>query len=444
MKRLATHTLLLLALAGFGAACGSGNVQTGPGNPNPGGSDGDLTTAESFAAATAVLNAFSIGADFPPDFVIPDVAGMESTGFLVSFSPAGVVPIDLSSNPLKVSTQFATLDASTIPEAAFPNHVEIISPTQAFLLAGSGVVYFNPTTGVVFQSLDLTNPVNLTEALDYSRPGDCDFDTVDENAVGPGPFSPSFAADLAVLGDRLFVSMSNACFDASFSSFYVQGLVLVFDINDGAPFLTPAATPYLALSGFNATGLTVANGKLIATSTGDTELVGSNTTPETASILDEIDPGTLEITRSLNLGLVAANFQPLAVTEDGSSGFLGSSAFSEVYEIDLPGFTAKRGAANPIAITANPNDFITDQEIAFGGEILFVSSFNRSAVNAVDLTTASRDVVGHALDFEFPEPGVTGAGPMAVRPGEPGADFTGPDLFVLTSSPGTISTATTY
>lgn len=443
MKRLVTQTLMLLALAGF-AACGSGNVQTGPGNPNPGGSDGDMTTAESFAAATAVLNAFSIGADFPPDFVIPDVAGMESTGFLVSFSPAGVVPIDLSANPLKVSTQFATLDASAIPEAAFPNHVEILSPTQAFLLAGSGVVYFNPTTGVVFQSLDLTVPVNLTETLDYSRPGDCDFDTVDESSVGPGPFSPGFAADLAVIGDRLFVSMSNACFDASFSSFYVQGLVLVFDINDGAPFLTPAATPYLALSGFNATGLTVANGKLIATSTGDTELAGSVTTPETPSILDEIDPGTLEITRSLNLGLVAANFQPLAVTEDGTSGFLGSSAFSEIYEIDLQNFTAKRGAANPIAITSNDNDYITDQEIAFGGEILFVSSFNRSAVNAVDLTTAGREVVGHALDFEFPEPGVTGAGPMAVRPGEPGADYTGPDLFVLTSSPGTISTGTTY
>lgn len=445
MKRLATQTLMLLAFAGFGAACGSGNVQTGSGNPNnnPGGS-GDQTTAESFANATTTLNAFSIGADFPPDFVIPDVAGMESTGFLVSFTPAGVIPIDLNANPLKVSDKFATLDASGIPEAAFPNHVEVISPTQAFLLASSGVVYFNPTSGAVFQSLNLANSINLTETLDYSRSGNCDFVGGDENSVGPGPFSPSFAADLAVLNGKLFVSMSNACFDASFSSFYIQGLVLAFNINNSPPFLTPAAKPYIALNGFNATGLTVANGKLIATSTGDTELAGSVTTPETPSMLDEIDPDSLNITRSLNLGLVAANFQAMAVTEDGSSGFLGSSAFSEVYEINLQNLTAKRGASNPIEISSNDNDFITDQEIAFGGEILFVSSFNRSAVNAVDLTTDSRDVVGNSLDFEFPEPGVTGAGPMALRPGEPGSDFTGADLFVLTSSPGTISTATTY
>src|SRR6185369_17470139 len=110
-----------------------------------------------------------------------------------------------------------------------------------------------------------------------------------------------------------------------------------------SPFLTPASTPFIVLNGFDATGLTVANGKLIATSTGDNELVSGNSVPETASILDEIDPNSLSITRSLNLGLVAANFQPLAVTEDGKSGFIGSSAFSEVYEIDLQNFGVLRG-----------------------------------------------------------------------------------------------------
>lgn len=443
MKRLASHTLFLLAFAALGAGCGSG-VQTASGNNNNNGGTGGMTTSSTFAQSSAVLNAFSVGADFPPDFVIPDVPGMDSTGFLVSFSPAGVVPIDLNANPLKVSSQFATLDASTIPEAAFPNHVEILSPSQAILLGGNGLVYFNPTSGVVFQSLDLASPINLTAALDYSRPGDCDGDIGDENSVGPGPFSPSFAADLAVIGNRLFVSMSNACFDVSFSSFYVQGIVRVFDIHDSMPFLTPASTPYIALNGFNATGLTVANGKLIATSTGDTELAGSDTVPETNSILDEIDPNSLTITRSLNLGLVAANFQPLALSEDGLSGFIGSSAYSEVYEINLQNFSTLRGAANPIEVTSTASDYITDQEIAFGGEILFVSSFNRSAVNAIDLTTDSREVLAKSLDFEFPEPGVTGAGPMALRPGEPNTDFNGPDLFVLTSSPGTISTATTY
>jgi hypothetical protein len=33
---------------------------------------------------------------------------------------------------------------------------------------------------------------------------------------------------------------------------------------------------------------------------------------------------------------------------------------------------------------------------------------------------------------------------MALHPGQPNVDFTGPDLWVLTSSPGTVSSAKTY
>jgi len=441
MKRLTIHAMLCAAFAGLLTACGSSSVQTGNGNNNNSNPVGSQSTAASFASASVNLNAFSLGGDFPPDIQIPDVTGMESTAFVVSFSPAGVIPIDLNSNPLKVSSQFATVSAGI----AFPNHVDVVSPTQAFLLGGSAVAYYNPTSGVVFQTLNLTNSINLTQTLNYSRAGDCNGDSVNESSVGPGPFSPSFGGDLAVIGKRLFVSMSNACFDTSFSSFYIQGLVLVFDINDSPPYLTAATKPYIVLSGFNATGLTVANGKLIATSTGDTELVSGNTIPETDSILDEIDPNTLTITRSLDLGKVAANFQPLAVTEDGSSGFIGSSAFSEVYEINLGTFTALHGESNPLSVSGVSNDYITDQAIAFGGDLLFVSSFNRSAVNAIDLTSDGRAVLSKTLDFSFStSPGVTGAGPMALRPGQPAKDFNGPDLYVLTSSPGTISSATTY
>jgi hypothetical protein len=444
--RASIKFFFLIPLTAFAlGACGSGTIQTNPGNNNNNspGPTGAKTTTASFAKATTTLNAFSLGGDFPPDIQIPDIAGMDSTAFVVNFSPAGVVPIDLSANPLKVSSKFPTFDASAITEAAFPNHLFILSQAQAFLLASSGLVYFNPSTGQVFGKVNLSATINLTQPLPYSRPGDCNFDSIPESQAGPGPFSPSFAADLAVIGQRLFVSMSNACFDTS--SFYIQGIVLVFDITDQAPFLVPASTPFVVLHGFNATGLTMANGKLLATSTGDTNLVSGNSVPETDSILDEIDPQSLQITRSLDLGLVAANFQPLAITEDGKTGFLGSSAFSEVYEIDLQNFAAVRGKNNPIVLSNNPGDFITDQKIAFGGEILFVSSFNRSAVNAVDLTTADRNVLGNVLNFQFQgAPGTTGAGPMALRPGEPNVDFTGPDLYVLTSSPGTVSSATTY
>jgi hypothetical protein len=137
----------------------------------------------------------------------------------------------------------------------------------------------------------------------------------------------------------------------------------------------------------------------------------------------------------------------MALTSGGSirGTFVGSSAFSQVYEIDLQNFSAVRGKNNPIVLSDTAGDFITDQKIAFGEDVLFISSFNRSAVNGIDLTTAARHVLANALDFQFPgNPATTGAGPMALRPGEPSVDFTGPDLFLLTSSPGTVSSATTY
>ena len=435
----------IAAFAVLATACGSGTIDTSGGNNDGDNGSGTLTTSASFALATAALNAFALGGDFPPEIVIPKASGMQSTAFIASFSPAGVIPIDLNRSPLQVSEQFATIDVSTVPEAAFPNHVRVISTTSAFLLGGSGMIYYNPTSGAIFDKISLTAPIELTEALPLSGACDYDFDTVAETEVGPGPFSPNFAADLQIVGNRAFVSMGSSCFDSGFNSFYVQGLVLVFDVNNQPPFLTPAATPYIVLSGFNATGLTVAGGKLIATSTGDTALGGAGSNPETPSFLDEIDPQTLTVSRTLEMGQTALNFQPLAVSADAKRGFIGSSAFSEVYEIDLQNFTALRGPSNPIQITDEAADFISDQEIAEGGGILFVSSFNRSAVNAVDLASSERTVLPTSLNFAFPDnPGVTGAGPMAIRPGVPGIDFTGPDLFVLTASPGTVSTATTY
>ncbi len=426
------------------STCTTG-IQT---NSNPGGSlpgQGTMTTPASFSQAAVTLGAFSLGGDFPPDIKISDEPGLDSTAFVLTFSPAAVIPIDLDSNPPKVSAQFPILDVSTLPEAAFPNHVLILSPTQGFLLGSTHVIYFNPSTGNILQKLSLVEPINLSQALPYSMPGDCDQDSFPENSVGPGFFAPSFPADMAVANDRLFVTMSNTCFDAGFESFYVQGILLIFDLNGTPPFLTPASKPFLVLPGFNATGITTLDDHLIVTSTGDTSLAGGAAIPQTPSFLAEVDPGNLQISNVLNLGLVAANFQPLAVTSDGASGFIGSSAFSEVYEIDLENFSVLRGGNNPILIFGETDDFMTDQEIAFGDQILFVSSFNHSAVRAVDLTTIQRNVLGTILDFSFESnPGVTGAGPMALRPGAPNVDFTGPDLWVLTGSPGTVSTAVTY
>lgn len=448
MKKLGYLFVLLILTTTWGCA-GVGietvaNPQANPagrGGPPPG--PDPKTTPESFVSALVTLGFFALGGDFPPNIVIPDIEGMRSTAFIISFFPTAVIPIDLDTG--KVSTQFPLFDASAIPEAAFPNGLWIESPSRAYLLGSTHVVIYNPTTGKMLGSRSLTDPINLTQILPYSQPGDCDGNMVDESSVGPGPYSPGFPAAVAAHSGRLFVTMSNACFDPSFESFYVQGILLVFDISDSPPYLTPASKSFLVLPGFNVTGLTVLSDRLIVTSTGDTTLSSGVATPETDSFLTEVDPVSISISRLLNLGLVAANFQALAVNAAETLGFIGSSAFSEMYEIDLDQFLTLRGKDDPIVLFEGDDDFISDQKIAYGDQVLFASSFNNSGVKGVDLTDPNRMVLANVLDFSFESnPGVTGAGPMALRPGQPGVDFFGPDLWVLTASPGTLSNATTY
>ena len=440
--------IIFLAMVVLMTGCAGSVIQTNsPGGDGSGNSPTGIpgqTTAESFAGGTVQKNLFALGGDFPPAIVIPDVPGMTGTAFVVTFNPAAVVPLDLSTTPPKASTAFKVFDATAIPEAAFPNNVWIESPTRGYLLSSSDIIVFNPSTGEKLATVSVTAPIQLTQSLAYSQPGDCDGNGTPESSVGPGPFTPSFPSSLAIHSGHLFVTMANTCFDSSFESFYIQGILLIFDVQSGPPFLKVASTPFLVLPGFNASGITPLSHRILVTSTGDTSLQGGVNIPQSDSFLTQIDPGTLQITNLLNLGKVAANFQPLAVNGPETRGYIGSAAFSEVYEINLNNFQVLRGDNDPIVIYGG-EDFISDQEMAFGDEVLLVSSFNHSAVRAVDLTANPLAAIATELSFAFPEnPGVTGAGPMALRPGQPGVDFGGPDLWVLTGSPGTVSAATTY
>jgi len=431
-------------------ACSSSSIQTqssnGSQDNNP--SPPSLTTAESFAKASTQLNVLSLGSDFPPAIQIPDIDGLRSTAFVVSFLPA-VLAVDLDANPITLSKTFKGFDATTTPEVAFPSKIKILNTTMGLLLGTSdfvgtsALVVFNPTTGQKLDSLNLSQTITLNQALPFSRAADCDGNGTTQSSIPAGPYNPNYAADMAVVDNHLFVTMSNLCFDGS-GSVYTQGLVMIYDIHNNAPFFTPASTPYLIVAGFNVTALTLVDDRLVVTASGDTNLSGSVSTPESDSFLTRIDPNGLTLAGILNLGKVAANFQSLALTSDHSRGFVGSSSFSEVYAIDLDHFSVLRGINDPITVFDGA-DFISDQSVAFGDHVLFVSSFNNSALRAIDLDDQDLGVLPTVLNFGFEgNPGTTGAGPMALRPGMPGDDFQGPDLWVLTSNPGTLSSAKTY
>lgn len=408
------------------------------------GSGIDTHNAETFTDAEVKLNLFSLGSDYPSDLVIPDIEGMRSTAFIASGN-LSVVPVDLDT--LQISTEFPVFSPSAEIAAVlggYQRKVLVVSPTQALFLGVGGLIDFNPKTGEVYQSIDLTAEINPGE-LALSK-------EVDGQTTHSGAFNPSSADSIAVIGSRVFVSMSNLSLDYTH---YIQGLLLVFDLNEQAPFLTPAGEGFVVMKDmqngalFNPTALSIVQNQLIVTVTGasDSEFVDNvlKLTPTTNSALVKIDPQTLQITQSLNLGLIAANSSPLAVTGNGQSAFFGSNVYSRLYEVDLKNFSVLRGKDNPIILSDLDIDYISDQKIPSGEDILFVSSFNQDAVLAVDLQDPERQVLDRKLNFHLdPNPGLSGPGPMAFRYGEAGKDFNGPDLWVLTSSPGTLSGAVTY
>lgn len=417
------YALVLSGMCVSFLACGGGVETNEDGNPTP-------------PSDYIKLNAFSLGSEYPADIVIPNLPSMSRTAFIATDGLAlGVVPIDLET--LQVSTIFEGLDATPNEIASvlsYARDLEILSPDLALFLGGTGMVSFNPSSGEVHQTLAFDQEIQLDDPIELSR-------MVDGQDTVSGSFLPSSADHVAIIGDQVFVTMSNLFFDIEFKTYYVQGMLLSFDLQNGQ--LSPANPSYKILPGFNSTGLTVYQNQLFVTLTGATEFTGDGQVPLTDSKIVKINPNDLNIEGEINLGKVAATYSSLAITAQGRA-FIGSAAFSEVYEVDLNQMQVIRGETNPLVLSDKAGDYITDQEIHPTGDRLFVASFNNNFVRAFDLSDPNYPLEETIWNFDLEaNPGLTGAGPMAFRPGTQGVDFTGHDLMVLTANPGTLSTALT-
>ncbi len=421
MKRL-KHILLLTGMCFHILNCGSGVETNGSDNPPP----DDIVQ----------LNAFSLGSEYPADMVIPDIEGMRNTAFIGTDGLAlGVLAVNLDT--LKISSEFQGLDATPNNLASvlsYARDVEILSPDLALFLGGTGIVSFNPTSGEVYQALAFDQEILLQDPIELSR-------TVNGEDTISGNFLPSFADHVAVVGDKVFISMSNRFSDEEFKSYFVQGMVKVFELQNNQ--LVPSDPSYQLLPGFNPTGLTVYQNKLYVTLTGATEFAGVGQVPLTDSKIIKINPENLSIEGEINLGKVAASYSSLAITDQGRA-FIGSAAFSEVYEIDLNSLEVIHGEDKPLMVSEITDDYIVDQEIHPDGDRLFVSSFNNNFVRAFDLSDPNQALEETIWNFDLEaNPGLTGAGAIAFRLGKVGVDFIGHDLMVLTGNPGTLSTALT-
>ena len=374
---------------------------------------------------------FALSSDFPADIIIPNIDGMKSTAFIVSTStPAAVIAVDIDKNPMELSGDFEGLispDGSGIPARL------VISATdEAFLLTSNSLIYFNPVSGYVYYNTSATRPVDIGSGHLNS-----------DGSTADSTITPSFPSGMTRLGDKLFIATANYISTEN-PAYAAPGTIQVFEIQGGQ--LLERITTFVT-SAYNPTGLSIrSESQLIITNTGVLDIIDARGVPKTKSVIDIVDPDTYEIKASIDMGMAGLSFHPIALTYDDSIGFIGSHAYSQVYEIDFINRRIVRGLDDPIAVTSRNSDYITDIDLSVDNTYMYAASFETSTVYPFDLTDVTDPAIGNGLVVGY-ESGVTpenptgantGAGPIAVRPGSRGTDYEGADLFILTGYPGTL------
>jgi len=300
-------------------------------------------------------------------------------------------------------------------------------------------------------------------------------------------YDATFTSGVALASERLFVSMSNVGSGAGGpDTQYRPGAVLVYDLDRGQdpPVVGPnPETPVIVTTGYNPTHVTpyAVGGRsfVLVTVSGAIGIEADDpATPEIESggialgesSIDVIDAESLELVATIPLGRAALSFDRLAIDPSGRVALTGSAAGRVLYGVDLAplaGLPAQ--VASPIVLGRNEAVlFDADAPLRLPsipdgapaqscpGETVGVA-FNHAGdrVYASDFCDGTLAIVGTDIDPRFDtrelrdrflvldtipvvEPiradtlgKPRGLGSLEVRPGEPGVDFEGPDLFAL-------------
>jgi hypothetical protein len=248
-----------------------------------------------------------------------------------------------------------------------------------------------------------------------------------------------------------------------------------FNPSDATPVVTPGGRPLVLVTASGAIGVRNDDPQTPAIEGGGVAL--------SDAAIDVIDPVALQLVATVPLGLAGLSFDRLAVDPGRRVAFTGSATGRNLYAIDLAaldaipplapvdppvrldGTDARAGfrdariftAANPLAVDALPNGappescdgFVVAAAFDHTGTRLFATEFCDGTIAVVDVDlSGSPPIPVPASRFELlrvravtAPVGPSGLGeprapgPVEVRPGEPGVDFDGPDLFFLVGDP---------
>ncbi|MCA8926253.1 MAG: hypothetical protein KDD82_30885 [Planctomycetes bacterium] len=252
--------------------------------------------------------------------------------------------------------------------------------------------------------------------------------------VGGQALPLTYTSDALGIGARLFVVSAN--FDPQFN----LNPGTLWSFQQDPLTRTLGAAQVLQTRGFNPTGVEV-----LQTPAGPLLLV-TDTGPYGAGegAIDVVDPvsfrtvGWIDLPGQDPLGRVR-------ISPDGRWGYVGSQSKAAVFAVDLSGFASLVGATAPVNLsnrfrggyafppTAGGTDLISDIAFSHSGRYLYAANFNASKLHVIDLVqpglAATVDGFARTGDPQAYEGLLNG---IAVRPGVPGVDFSGPSLYALT------------
>jgi len=300
------------------------------------------------------------------------------------------------------------------------------------------------------------------------------------------PDAPSYLTTLTagadVAGGRLFVATSNLRLGTRFH----PGTLLVFDWQEGPGGITVRPSvdpPLLFTTGFNPTGVvrieTPGGRELVLVTV--TGAIGTGSGPGNVlgdGAVDVVDPSVPRIAATIPLGRAGPSFEAPAVDPGGRIAWLGASSARQLYAIDLRplddpalylgdgppaildgaslGFPDARifDGDHPLELPARADgraaagcEGFTHVAINAAGSEAYATDFCDGTFTRVRLDLAGdppipypRDrfqVAGQSAPFA-PNDAIgelRAPGPLAVRKGLPGVDFTSPDVLVLIGQP---------
>jgi len=441
---LTTIFSLLLACAWL-QACGGGSVVVSAGKP------GNPETGEPGET--------NIGSPLPSAIRIPQVASLESSAYVITTS----FPLDIFRYDLEAEAPYPFVPYGLLGKIqGIPDELLILDEDNAFFTTsggiadtGEGIHLFdpNPPSPEAFSLTESVSvsPVTLDPPLPYSE-GD-----------PVSRLQPRYTSGVAESNGKLYVCTSN--FTATGGSpVCPPGTVFIYDWNPGSapPTITASDPSFLVTTGFNPTEVTALGERFVlVTNTGVVAIRNAWAVPLTDGSVDVVDTELDCIVASYPLGLGAPSYKPIAIAPDGSRALLGSVAYNSVYELDLTVLNdlpescpdpvpqleeaVLAGKEDPIVVGPSPgtaNAFIVQVVLNWNGTRAYATGYNSGTLSILEVETregvASPKSVVRVLALTPPLGPLTptlkevGPGPLAVRPGRPGINYTGPDLFVLT------------